>query len=119
DTRWDFETAIRLSKEIKPAFAPGTPKKAHYSDSNYQLLGKIIENISGKNLNTLLKEVIFEPLNLKKTYLYTDESDTTPKALYYKSQVLHIPKAMTSFGADGGIVSTSQEMMIFLKSFFG
>lgn len=45
--------------------------------------------------------------------------------LYYlgkpTKQVIKPPdmaKAMTSFGADGGIVSTSEETMVFLKAFF-
>jgi len=31
---------------------------------------------------------------------------------------LHISKAMTSFGSDGGIVSTSADMLIFIEAFF-
>lgn len=55
---------------------------------------------------------------MTKTYLYQDPSDKTPKTLYYKGTELHIPQAMTSFGADGGIVSTSNDMLIFLEAFF-
>ena len=55
---------------------------------------------------------------MTKTYLYQDSTDKTPKTLYYKSNELNIPKAMTSFGADGGIVSTSTDMLIFIEAFF-
>lgn len=52
------------------------------------------------------------------TYLYQDEADAKPAPLNYKSAVLKVPNAMTSFGADGGIVSTAQDGIDFLKSFF-
>ena len=55
---------------------------------------------------------------MTKTYLYQDYTDITPKTLYYKSNELNIPKAMTSFGADGGIVSTSTDMLLFIEAFF-
>jgi CubicO group peptidase (beta-lactamase class C family) len=55
---------------------------------------------------------------LSKTYLYKDINDITPKTLYYKTNPLPIPKAMTSFGSDGGIVSTSEDMLSFIEAFF-
>ena len=118
DQFWTFEQAIQRSKEMKPLFAPDAKGKAHYSDANFQLLGRIIENITGKSLSENCQELIFQPLNLTKTYLYTDISDNKPKTLYYKQNELVIPKAMTSFGADGGIVSTSQELLTFIEAFF-
>lgn len=119
DRKWSFEQAISRSKELKAPFAPGTKGKAHYADTNYQLLGRILEILSGKEIDRVFEELIIEPLGLKKTYLYRDENDERPKTLYYKSNTLHIPKAMASFGPDGGIVSTSKEMMVFLEAFFG
>ena len=118
DSSWDFEKVIDDVKKFKPKFKPGTPKKALYSDTNYQLLGKIIEIKTNKTIGDALKDYIFSPLNLKNSYLYEDINDQTPIDIYFKKQKLHIPQAMASFGADGGIVSTAEESMIFLKSFF-
>lgn len=118
DQSWTFEQAIDISKNLSPKFAPDTKGKAHYSDTNFQLLGKIIENIYGKSIGTVLREVVFEPLALKQTYLYADATDKTPAVMYFKNKPLDICKAMTSFGADGGIVSTADETMVFAKAFF-
>ena len=119
DQPWDFDRIIAEVKKMKPAFRPGEKGKALYSDTNYQLLGRIAEVVTGKLFSKLLEESIFSPLGLSKTYLYQDSQDTRPVSLYYKDHPLHIPLAMTSFGADGGIVSTSDELMIFLKAFWG
>src|SRR5690606_37856512 len=45
-------------------------------------------------------------------------NDKKPQGLYHKSKELHIPKAMTSFGPDGGMVSTSADMLVFIEAFF-
>ena len=118
DQFWTFEQAIERSKKMKPLFAPGTKNKANYSDANFQILGKIIETITHKSYSENCKDLIIQPLGLTKTYLYQDSTDKTPKTLYYKSNELNIPKAMTSFGADGGIVSTSADMLVFIEAFF-
>lgn len=119
DRYWSFEDVIKESKKMKPKFIPGEGGKAYYSDTNYQLLGRIIEIITQKDISSVLDNMIFEPLGLTKTYLYKDIEDTAPAVIYYKDNVLPIPMAMASFGADGGIVSTAEESMIFLKAFIG
>jgi CubicO group peptidase (beta-lactamase class C family) len=118
DQHWTFGEAIDRTKKIKPLFVPGTKGKAHYSDSNFQLLGKIIENITGKPYRENCQEGIIDPLELKNTYLYLDTADKRPKPLYYKADILDIPEAMTSFGPDGGIVSNSGDMLVFIEAFF-
>lgn len=68
-------------------FEPGTQLK--YSNSGYFLLGKIIENITGKSYKQVITEKIFKPLAMsnsgvlneidifeKKAYGYTKEGDT-------------------------------------------
>lgn len=119
DQSWSFDDAIRLSKKMKPNFKPGEKGKAYYSDTNFQILGKIIETITGKSLSQVLDELILQPLALKNTYLYSNSKDTLPATIYFKNKTLPIPLAMASFGPDGGIVSNSEESIIFLKAFFG
>ena len=118
DQYWTFEQTIERSKSLKPVYIPGTPGKALYSDTNFQLLGKIIENITQRSIAENYATNIFSPLGLTQTYLYSDIEDGRPQILYYKSKPLWVPKAMASFGPDGGIVSTSGEMITFLRAFF-
>lgn len=118
DQFWTFEQAVERTKAIKPHFIPGTKDKAKYSDANFQLLGKIIESITNTSYTANCEQLIINPLNLSGTYLYQDATDRLPKTLYYKSNELHIPKAMASFGSDGGMVSTSTDMLLFIEAFF-
>lgn len=118
DQSWDLPELLERSKLLKARFIPGTPGKAHYSDTNFQLLGRIVEMIHQKPLEELIRTQIAEPLGLKNTYLFRDVHDTTPKRMYFERNELNIPKAMVSFGPDGGIVSTSNDLMDFLVAFF-
>jgi len=118
DRAWTFEQALEDTKRLKPLFAPGTPGKAHYSDTNYQLLGNIIEQVTGGTVDSAFRTYIYEPLGLRNTYMYRNAGDDPDVPLYYNNEPLHIPQAMASFGPDGGIVSTADELLTFLRAFF-
>jgi CubicO group peptidase (beta-lactamase class C family) len=117
DQGWTFDQCIDRTKQMKPLFRPGKPGKAKYSDTNYQLLGRIIERVTGKSFEENCIEHIIKPLGLFNTYLFTDSNDTKPIHLYYKNSELWIPKAMASFGPDGGMVSNSSDMLLFIEAF--
>lgn len=55
----------RLVADRSPAFAPGT--QWQYSNSNYLLLGMVLERVTGVEYSTLLDERIIEPLQLTST----------------------------------------------------
>ena len=118
DRAWTFEQAVEDAKRLKPHFAPGTPGKAHYSDTNYQLLGKIIEHATGGTVEEAFRSYVYEPLGLENTYLFRNDGDDPDVPLYCNDAPLHVPQAMASFGPDGGIVSTADELMAFLRGFF-
>jgi D-alanyl-D-alanine carboxypeptidase len=49
----------------QPAFAPGT--QAEYSDSNYYLLGLILEKVTGRSVGRVIADRILRPLGLTQT----------------------------------------------------
>ncbi|MFJ7736863.1 serine hydrolase domain-containing protein [Lysinibacillus sp. NPDC097287] len=118
DQSWTLERTLQSVKQMKPKFKPGQKGKVQYSDTNYQLLGEIIKKITGKTMQAVFKEFIFDDLNLNNTYVYDDVNDSKPIPLNYKSKELHIPEYMSSIPSEGGIVSTAKDSMIFLKAFF-
>jgi len=118
DDSWELEKTIHYVKKTTPKFAPGAKGKALYSDTNYQLLGAIIETVTKKDIGAVFKEYIFDKLGLSNTYVYKDISDCEPAPSYYKDKKLWLPKYMASVSVEGGIVSTAEEVMIFLKGFF-
>ncbi|GAA0596096.1 hypothetical protein GCM10009001_10250 [Virgibacillus siamensis] len=117
DVQTNFNDAIIETKRIKPYFAPGMGKRAHYTNINFEILGKIIEIVTHSTLDEVYRQFIFDPLRLKNTYLPKDEDDFIPH-VYYKDIALHRPKLLRSTRASGGCVSTAHELMVFIKAFF-
>jgi len=118
DRSWNGREAVAMASAIGAAFPPGAPRRALYSDTNYQLLGMVIERVSGGTYADALRDEVIEPLDLHDTHLSTDPSDPTPLPLRYGDHRLDIPRAMASFGPDGGIVSTADDLMRFVRGFF-
>jgi CubicO group peptidase (beta-lactamase class C family) len=113
------ETIERARKDLEPNFQPGTD--ASYSDTNFQLLGKVIEAITGKPLHIVYEDFIFRPLGLKHTWLIgRSQPQFTPSAapadVFYNDRIITETRSNGAYWADGGIVSTAEECIIFLKA---
>lgn len=117
DFSYTFEEELAWGKSMNPRFAPGAKGKAYYSDINFDLLGKIIEEINGSTLQEAYEKYIFQPLNLQNTYLAREASDFVPHT-YYKSERIERATFIRSCYASGGGVTTARELMIFLKAFW-
>lgn len=113
--------AVEIVRSLTPKFVPGREGKAYYSNTNYRLLGAIIESVSGQSMATNFRELIFEPLGLRHTYLFdtaVPRSDAEPATLYLKDAPVNVPKYFASNTSDGGLVSTAAESVTFLRAFF-
>lgn len=117
DRSWTFEDAVSWSKQQEPEFKPGEEGKALYSDTNFQLLGKIIESREHKPVAEVIDSLILMPLEMRNTRMYTKNSPTPDVGLNLGPEPLNIPLAMSSFGPDGGLISTSGDLMKFLRAF--
>lgn len=113
---YSFEEVVSKSKLLKPRFAP-CYDKAFYANINFDMLGKIIENITGCTLEEVYKKYIFEPLGLNHTYLFNKNSTYIP-LVYFNEKRLNLSKTLACAYASGGVVSNARELMIFLKAFF-
>jgi D-alanyl-D-alanine carboxypeptidase len=117
---WTVDQTIeRARDDLKPNFQPGMD--ASYSDTNFQLLGKIVEVITGKPLHIVYQDFIFHPLGLKHTWLigYPERQIAPPAApadVFYKDRNITKTRSNGAYWAEGGIVSTAEEMIIFLKA---
>jgi CubicO group peptidase (beta-lactamase class C family) len=66
---WDEEYAFFRDKPLD--FEPGT--KFSYSNSNFEVLGGILEKVSGKKYGELLRERIFDRLGMNDSGLDSDD----------------------------------------------
>lgn len=112
----------------EPNFAPG--ESWSYSNTNYTLLGMILQKQTGKSLATLVQERIARPLGLKDTYLADPRATHTGRG-YAHGYGISFAGAAPAYtdvsdwpiggwgGAAGAIISTSQELSRFFSAVLG
>jgi D-alanyl-D-alanine carboxypeptidase len=62
---WTPEELLKIGLDEPASFKPGT--HFEYSNTNTVLLGKVIEDVTGKPIGEVFRERIFEPLGLTET----------------------------------------------------
>ncbi len=114
------EDLLGMMKDHESLFMPG--EKSEYSNSNYILLGFIIEDITGKDYATNLKERIANKVGLKSTGYGVRISVSNNEALSYSGQTGLWEKEnetdMSVPGGAGAIVSTSEDLVLFANALF-
>ena len=105
------------------AFVPGmTPrgkpgKHFHYSDTNYLLLGMIIEAIEKRPLHEVFRRRLFDKLKLVDTYLSYKEkpkSRYSESHRYFDDEDMHGKEQWSADWASGGLVSSTRDLEKFI-----
>jgi D-alanyl-D-alanine carboxypeptidase len=107
------------------AFEPGTQN--NYNNTNFVLLGMIIEHVSGKSLGDFYQEELFGPLGMNSTRLISLEESTKcqkePESGFLPIRYFVVPTgAQPQFNkaaadyimipfADGGVISTAADLV--------
>jgi D-alanyl-D-alanine carboxypeptidase len=123
--KWNPEALLKSTRNKKFYFLPG--EGHYYSNTNYLILGLIIEKITGKPLSTVYREYIFEPENLSNTFFIPYEE--TPENLItgYDRDVIpfgthKITPDETSFAtlgfSAGAMVSTANDLRQWIDGLF-
>ena len=119
---WSPRDLLAIAFSKPPLFAPGT--NWSYSNTNYIVLGLMLEAITGEPVANVLKERIFDPLALRATSFPTgiamDEPFTHGYLSFQGSLVDLAPILNPSWGyAAGQIVSTAADVTKFLAALLG
>ncbi|MGV3656998.1 MAG: serine hydrolase [Chitinophagaceae bacterium] len=110
----DQKTMFSLFETKPLEFEPGT--KYSYSNSGYVLLGYIIEKVSGKSWETMVRQNILKPLQMNNTgFDYAGfKSDAKTTGYFSVSEVGSIPAPTidsTFSYAAGSIYTTTADML--------
>jgi CubicO group peptidase (beta-lactamase class C family) len=65
---------LLTASNVQRFFKPG--RNFDYSNTGYFVLASIVEKISGTSFSSFLKQNIFEPLQMKNSYVYSFENDS-------------------------------------------
>lgn len=123
----NLELTVRQALEwgktnLKPVGKPG--QKHFYTDTNYYLLGLIIENITKKPFHKAMHEMVLEPLKMDNAYI-NGFSEPKNKPLYppahiflFNNNFIENKRVAKIDYAGGGIVAPLSEYLVFMKALF-
>lgn len=121
DRSYELDDVLEIARGKSAEFPPGdrNSRRSFYSDTNYQLLSTIIENVTGSSLAANLDTRITRPLGLTDTYLYGSqhrEDRADPLPLHHRDRQLWLPLVLASERGAGGIVSSVSDQLRFLQA---
>ncbi len=116
---WKPAEIIPYVKKMAPLGRPST--QWTYSDTNYVLLGLIIEAVTGQPLEKVFRTRILEPLNMTETYFSYLEKPTSKRReshrYEYRQDLFGQPRQSADW-ASGGLVSNVEDLQKFVRALF-
>ena len=115
-----YQEALKAIREYPMEFAAGTQMR--YNQTNYVLLGQIIEKLSGKSFEQFIQEQQFDPAGMKKTGfgdsrdVFMDKaptyrlSKTTERSFVSGKTLEHTWEEFPELRATAGINSSASEL---------
>jgi D-alanyl-D-alanine carboxypeptidase len=120
--QWTAEELIAFAYDTS-YFAPG--ESWRYANTNYILLGEIVEAVTGQPLSQTIRDRILTPLGMTNTFFATEEEvpggvvsgywDIDNNGTLNDVSFLNLSWA----GASGNMVSTTQDLVKFSDGLFG
>jgi CubicO group peptidase (beta-lactamase class C family) len=108
------------STDVKRYFKPG--RNFDYSNTGYFVLASIVEKVSGTSFSSFLKKNIFQPLQMKHSYVYSFENDSIRKnqldgyRLYRGWRHLKIPSTVNdAIVGDKNVYTTVEDLFKWTK----
>jgi D-alanyl-D-alanine carboxypeptidase len=112
---------VELGLALPPVFAPGTGWS--YSNTNTDLLGLVIERVTGAPLSAALQQMVFRPLGMRSSSLPSEPRLPKPFPYGYTHQTINqrlgdaTYNTPTATWAAGGMVSTVRDLLRAAPSF--
>ncbi len=119
---WSPEEAVDLIAGVEPLFAPGA--EWSYSNTNYLILGVLIEEVTGRPFHEVLRARILDPLGLESTYLPGFEDGPAPfgayTSLFGPTEPLDFDytSIATIAWAAGSVVSSAKDLHLLFTAMF-
>ncbi len=121
---------IEVLAKYKPAVKSDILEQYEYSNIGYQLLGTVIEKVSGQTYAAFIRKNIFEPLKMKNSFVYGENMKSTPLAEghYYDDSLKTVEIANTILDysrfritenilGGRGIYTTANDLLIWINNF--
>jgi D-alanyl-D-alanine carboxypeptidase len=118
---WSPRQLVEIAISYPPVFPPGETETSSYSNTNYVLLGLVVEAVTGRPIGDVLRSRLFRPLHLDETTYPTAPGLPEPYAHGYLVVGAPPPIDVTGLSpslspASGAIVSTTRDVADFYRA---
>ncbi len=118
------KVALAMTREpgwLPDAASPGSETRWSYSNTNYILAGMIVERVTGHSWEREVHERVIAPLGLDHTLTsgtsaYVPQPTATAYLQFPGQEELTDTTLAVEGGADGGIISTAEDMTAFHRA---
>ncbi|MCR8644960.1 beta-lactamase family protein [Paenibacillus sp. N1-5-1-14] len=108
-----LQKTVEMLVDAELEFPPG--EQYNYGTVNYDVLGLVIEIVSGQSYEDFMREQVFQPLGLHQTYVYKEDAQTTGQLAqgYRSSFFMTTPYNAPDYSGNkpaGYIISCTKDM---------
>jgi CubicO group peptidase (beta-lactamase class C family) len=114
DIPTDTEGLLKFALDKPAEFEPDSDYQ--YSNTNYLLIGKILDNTLGYSHHRYIKNEILQPLGLTNTYSLPSDVALDELSSGYSIGYDGDLKTQHHVGASGSMIATAQDVGIFLRA---
>ncbi|MDQ1257818.1 MAG: D-alanyl-D-alanine carboxypeptidase [Candidatus Hydrogenedentes bacterium] len=117
---WTQSRMLKYAFDKPADFPPG--ESFRYSNTNFVLLGMIVDRVTGHHHSVEIRNRIIEPLGLTNTYYESYETPRGERAHGYEWLMGIFTDTYdwtVETGGDGGIVSTAADLAVFVRAVTG
>ena len=110
-----LETIAYYKQYLQPRFAP--TRGYLYSDTNYQLLGLVVEKVTNLPLHQAYQQWLFAPLQMRDTYVefYEQPRQAVSHSFFQDVDITNYKSYSADWGG-GGLITTTEDLAKFARA---
>ncbi|WP_345991499.1 serine hydrolase domain-containing protein [Chryseobacterium sp. Chry.R1] len=113
------QDVLNMIIKYKPDLARDTDTGFMYCNTNFALLALLIEKITKTPFPQAMKEMVFDPLKMKNTYIFQEKDiPTAAQSFYYGRGKLYPLDRLDLIYGDKNVYTTPRDLFNFSKAMF-
>ncbi len=110
---------LNMLLKYKPEASRAPDSGFMYCNTNYALLALIVEKITATPFPEAMKQMVFEPLKMKHSYILTEKKlETAAKSFYNRGPKVHPYDRLDLIYGDKNVYTTPRDLYNFSKAMF-
>lgn len=110
---------LNMMIKYQPPIARSPDTGFMYNNTNYALLALIVEKVTCTTFPSAMKQMVFDPLHMKDTYIFQEKDTlTAAKSFYNRGPSPHPLDRLDLIYGDKNVYTTPRDMLNFSKAMY-